>query len=181
MFERFDADARQAVVTAQDEARRNHDPSIGTEHLLLALAGQDSSPAGKALHSRDLDDVKVRALVLRWVGDPLDGQALAALGIDLDQVRRAVETRFGVGALNPRPARRTARGHIPFSRRAKKVLELSVRAAGGMRAPSITTAHLLIGIIDEAEGVGARVLRESGLDVTELRSAMVTASGDEAA
>ncbi len=169
------------MVTAQEEARRNHDSSIGTEHLLVALAGQDTSAAGKALHSRDLDDVKVRALVLRCVGDPLDGQALAVLGIDLDQVRRAVETRFGVGALNPRPVRRTTRGHIPFSRRAKKVLELSVRAAGGMRAPSITTAHLLIGIIDEAEGVGARVLRESGLDVTELRAAMVTASGDEAA
>src|SRR5690242_20336168 len=126
MFERFTADARQVVVDAQHEARQMHAGHIGTEHLLLALLAQPTTLTAAVLTRHGLTHDAVARSVRSYVGSQgLDAEALSSVGIDLDAVRESVEATFGPGALDA--GRRTVRGHIPFSPRAKKVLELSLR------------------------------------------------------
>jgi ATP-dependent Clp protease ATP-binding subunit ClpA len=172
MFERFTQDARQAVILAQEEARRLHHTFVGTEHLLLALLDQDGKPAAEALRAHGLEITDLRARILRYVGsgeEGLDPEALATIGIDLDQVRRATEASFGQGALAPKSRRRPS-GHIPFSSRAKKVLELSLREALRLKHNHIGSGHILLGLIREGEGLAARVLVDAGVDLEDLRT-----------
>ncbi len=177
MFERFAGPARQVVVLAQQDARQLHHRTIGTEHLLIGLAGQGGDPAAAVLRKVGITAAGIRRRVEQLTGDALDPAALAALGIDLDRVRRAAEERFGAGALDSSPRGREPKGHIPLSNRAKKVLELSLRAARELRADSISTGHLLIGIIDEGDGLAVRVLQDSGVDLAELRADTVILLG----
>src|SRR3989442_10921565 len=100
MFERFADDARQAVRLSQEEARRLRHPYIGTEHLLLALLDEGHGPAAQALidHGVTLKDLHGRIVRLTTpADDALDPDALAVIGIDLDQVRQATEASFGPG------------------------------------------------------------------------------------
>jgi ATP-dependent Clp protease ATP-binding subunit ClpA len=92
----------------------------------------------------------------------VDAEALAALGIDLDAVRDRVEAAFGPGALERRGPERA--GRAPFSRRAKKVLELSLRESLAMKQRSITDGHILLGLLREGGGLGIRVLCDGGAD-----------------
>ena len=171
MFERFSDDARSVVRLAQEEARRLRHPFIGTEHILLALLDEGHGPAAQSLLGQGLRATQVRDRIARLVppdGDPLDAEALATLGIDLDRVREVTEASFGPGALSPKgPSRH--RGHIPFSRRAKKTLELSLREALRLGHTYIGSGHILLGVLREGEGLGARVLADAGVDLTVLR------------
>ena len=116
MFERFTQQAREVVVLAHEEARELGAEAIGTEHLLLALA-RDRGAAAGVLDGLGLDHAALRAELAR-VGDGLDAAALAAIGIDLDEVRRRVEAAFGPGRWpgaaaggcrsRPRPRRRSS-------------------------------------------------------------------------
>lgn len=174
MFERFTAGARQAVVDAQKEARRMGHGFIGCEHLLLGLADAGTGPAAEALAAFGLQAEGLRGLVAEEIGlgdDPLDADALASLGIDLDAVRRATEASFGPGALDRgRPCGRGPRaGHIPFTPRAKKSLELALRAARKMRHTGITSGHVLLGIIDQRSNAALLILRKAGVPVDALR------------
>ena len=134
MFERFTDDARQAVVLAQEEAVALHHGWIGTEHVLLGVLRADGDGA-RLLAGFGVDAAGVRDDVVRIVGrgeDDIDPDALATLGIDLDAVRERVERAFGPGALSrrrPLPARRRSATHVPFTARAKKALELTLREA----------------------------------------------------
>jgi ATP-dependent Clp protease ATP-binding subunit ClpA len=89
-------------------------------------------------------------------------QALDAFGITLDAARRSVEAAVGRG-------KRTPSGHIPFTPRAKKVLELGLREAVHLRADHIGTEHLLLGLIREGDGLGAQVLTETAGDLLAVR------------
>src|SRR4051794_24495125 len=130
MFERFTEAARQSVVLAQQEARELHSGRIGTEHLLLGLLDQPGSAGGAVLARHGLSrESVVEAIRTFSRGDGLDAAALGTVGIDLDAVRDSVEAAFGPGALDGPRRGRQATGHIPFSPRAKKVLELSLREA----------------------------------------------------
>ena len=183
MFERFTRDARQTIVLAQEEARRLHHASIGTEHLLLALLDEGNGAAAGALRDHGLEAADLRARILRYLGsgeEGLDPEALAAIGIDLDQVRRATEASFGQGALAPRPRRRPS-GHLPFTGRAKKVLELSLREAIRLKHAHIGSGHILLGLIREDEGLAARVLVDAGIDLQDLRADVTRRIGAEAA
>jgi ATP-dependent Clp protease ATP-binding subunit ClpA len=126
MFERFSGQARQVVVSAQEEARDLDHNYIGTEHILLGLL---AAP------------------------DSLASASLTALGYTHDDVRTKVETMIGRGKAAPG-------GHIPFTPRAKKVLELSLREALQLKHNYIGTEHILLGVIREGEGVGAQVLSD---------------------
>jgi ATP-dependent Clp protease ATP-binding subunit ClpA len=109
MFERFADSARQVVVLAQDEVRTADADHIGTEHLLLALAGEPSGPAGRALRGLGLDVAQMRDDARRKPGPgELDPDALALLGIDLDEVRRRVEAAGGTSRSPRRPRRRSS-------------------------------------------------------------------------
>jgi ATP-dependent Clp protease ATP-binding subunit ClpA len=181
MFERFSGEARNVVSTAQDEARSLRHQFIGTEHLLLAMLTTDGV-GGDLLKARGLSADAVRQQLREWEGpDPrLDPDALATLGIDLDAVRRAAEDQFGPGALaaNAKPM---PKGHIPFSKRAKRVLELSLREAISLNSNSINSGHVLLGIIREESGVGAGLIRSAGVDVDQLSAESRVRAAQQAA
>src|SRR5215216_6553054 len=173
MFERFTDRARAAVIDAQVVARRLGHGRIGTEHLLLGLL-ETGGLAAQVLAGAGVTPAAVEREVLAEVGrGPLgeaDAEALGAIGIDLDEVRRRLEASFGPGALRWRPGARGRRrgplpgGHIPFSPRAKKVLELSLREAVRLKHHHIGPEHILLGIVREGEGLAALVLTRLGAD-----------------
>jgi ATP-dependent Clp protease ATP-binding subunit ClpA len=191
MFERFTNNARAVVVRAQDEARGLGHRYIGTEHLLLALLDPSAGAAYAVLHDAGIEREAVRAAVLRIVGTdrpPLgdeDAQALQAIGIDLPAVRAKIEEVFGPGALDPpAPVRRRGLlrrkdpacppdGRIPFTMRAKKVLELSLREAVALKHPYLGTEHILLGLIREGEGLAAMVIVDAGTTLPELRTRLI--------
>ena len=178
MFERFTEEARQTVVLAQQEARELHAGHIGTEHLLLGLVGQGGTAVADLLARHGLDRRSTMQAIARFTGGAaLDAEALGAVGIDLDAVRERVEATFGPGALDaPGPGRRReSSGHIPFTPRAKKVLELSLREAIAMKSTSIADGHIALGLLREGEGLAMKVLADRGVDTVELRRELTAA------
>jgi ATP-dependent Clp protease ATP-binding subunit ClpA len=168
MFERFTDEARSVVVAADRHAGALRHGWIGTEHLLLALLDDPEGRAARVLVDRGVTGPWVRAEVERivGVGEPdLDADALATLGIDLDAVRERVERTFGPGALARRPGRRRCSNDArrPFTPRAKKVLELSLREAVAAGDGFIGAEHLLLGLLREGDGVAAPILAERGV------------------
>jgi ATP-dependent Clp protease ATP-binding subunit ClpA len=171
MFERFTQGARRVVVVAQEQAADLAHDWIGTEHLLLGVLADEREAA--RLRPFGLTADGAREEVVRIVGRgerDLDPEALATLGIDLDEVRRRVEGAFGPGALSSRGCRRGRRGgYVPFTPRAKKVLQLALREAVQAGDREIRAGHLLLGVLREGDGVGARLLAAHGVTVEALR------------
>jgi ATP-dependent Clp protease ATP-binding subunit ClpA len=93
-------------------------------------------------------------------------KALESLGISLDAVRHEVEEIIGQGQQAPS-------GHIPFTPRAKKVLELSLREALQLGQEYIGTEHILLGLIREGDGVAAQVLVKLGADLNRVRERVI--------
>jgi ATP-dependent Clp protease ATP-binding subunit ClpA len=132
---------------------------------------------------------------------PTDADALRSIGIDVDSIRERIEESFGPGALElaNRPRRRrgprlrlrrprlyrqrcsppqvSIGGHIPFTPRSKKVLELSLREAIHLHHNYIGTEHILLGLLREGEGLAAMVLVRRGLNIEELRQRVLIAIG----
>ncbi|GAA2613329.1 ATP-dependent Clp protease ATP-binding subunit [Dactylosporangium fulvum] len=150
MFERFTDRARRVVVLAQEEARILNHSYIGTEHVLLGLL-HEGERAGEG-------------------GEPggAAADALRHLGISLDAVRREVEELVGTG-------RQAPGGNIPFSPRAKKVLELALREALQLGHNYIGAEHILLGLIREGEGVATQVLIRLGASLGAVRAQVVQA------
>jgi len=173
VFERFQQDARRAVGRAQDEAVRAGQARIGCEHLLLGLLAEPG-PAAAALTAAGLELVTLRDRLPRGdrpEPDPLDADALASVGIDLAQVRRAAEATFGPGALDRAGHARSRKpGLMPLTAEAKKALELALRAVRQLRHREITGGHLLIGIIDQGHNRALGLLTESAIDAARLRT-----------
>src|ERR1700749_1796186 len=116
MFERFTKRARTVVVHAQEIARAQHAATIGTEHLLLALYAVPEGLAAAILERLRVSRADVEADLAR--GGPFDAEALAMLGIDLDEVRRQADETFGPGALERTRAARAGgwrAGHLPVA------------------------------------------------------------------
>jgi ATP-dependent Clp protease ATP-binding subunit ClpC len=95
-------------------------------------------------------------------GDAVAARALRSMDISLEVVRREVEEIIGQGQAAPG-------GHIPFTPRAKKVLELSLREALQLGHAYIGTEHILLGLIREGEGVAAQVLVKLGAELSRVR------------
>jgi ATP-dependent Clp protease ATP-binding subunit ClpC len=150
VYERFDEDARQAVVLAQEEARACAHRHVGSEHLLLGLL---RLPAGSAV------------------------RVLAALGVAHEEMRaevmRAVEI---VGTIRQDlPA-----GELPLTPHAKRVLELALRVAIELRHESIGTEHILLGLARDRNGVAARILNERGIHEERIRDEVLRLTGTRA-
>src|SRR3954453_18867659 len=179
MFERFTNEARQAVAGAQSEAQRLHHRHICTEHLLLALLTQDTaSTPGLFRYGLTHHGVPNPNRAPRG-GEDLGADARTTLGIDLDVVRDRVEATFGPGALDAVGRRgEVPSGHIPFSPRAKKVLELSLREAIAMKSKSIRDGHIALGLLREGEGPAMKVPADRGIGLTELRRDLTAALRD---
>ena len=99
-------------------------------------------------------------------GEGVAAKALEQMGISLEAVREQVEEIIGHGQTQPT-------GHIPFTPRAKKVLELSLREALQMNHSYIGTEHILLGLIREGEGVAAQVLIKLGADLNRVRNTVL--------
>ena len=135
-FNKFTERARRVLTLAQEEAQRFQHNYIGTEHLLLGLVREGEGVAAKVLTN---------------------------LGIQLNDVRRAVEYIIGRGD-------RVAPGDIGLTPRAKKVIELAVDEAKLMKHQYIGTEHLLLGLVREGEGIAAGVLEGMGVKLEQVRT-----------
>ena len=105
-------------------------------------------------------------------GEGVAATALESLGISLEAVRSQVVELIGHGQAAPT-------GHIPFTPRAKKVLELSLREALQLGHNYIGTEHILLGLIREGEGVAAQVLIKLGADLEGVRGRVVALLGED--
>ena len=160
----------------------------------------DAGVSGDDVRADVLDIVGQGAVGAVDLLGPADADALRAIGIDVDSIRQRIEESFGPGALElaSRPRRRGRRlqlrrprrqgvpcsgprlpigGHIPFTPRSKKVLELSLREAIHLRHNYIGTEHILLGLLREGEGLAAMVLVRRGLSIEELRQRVLIAIG----
>jgi ATP-dependent Clp protease ATP-binding subunit ClpA len=192
MFERFTMPARQTVVAAQEVAQELGHPCIGPEHVLYGLAAQEHSASSAALAEQGVTPDLLRRTLAGYLddSDPLDSDALATLGIDLDAVRRATEASFGPGALDstvpagkpkPETTGRSITGHLPFTKDAKKVLELALREALKLGAKEINDGHVLLGLLRGGTGLAGKILAQRGVDVERLRADVTRRMGDAAA
>jgi len=135
----FTKRARHVLTLAQEEAQRFQHNYIGTEHLLLGLVREEEGIAA---------------------------QVLSNLGIEVDQVRHAVEAIIGRGE-------RLVLGELGLTPRAKKVMELAMDEARRLNHRFIGTEHLLLGLIREGEGIAAGVLENLGLQLEQVRTETV--------
>ena len=196
MFEKFTRQARQLVVGAQEEARELGHGWIGTEHLLLAALRQPGDPGAATLVRLGVTAEECRTAVKGVVGqeggalDEQDAEALKALGIDLDEIRRRAEGAFGSGALDvpaedPAEKRRRpfplgrrrdrdgadapGKGHIPFTARAKKALELALREAVARKDRHIGVEHVVLALLRSDDNITAALFAELDLVPREAR------------
>jgi ATP-dependent Clp protease ATP-binding subunit ClpA len=171
MFERFTQKARDVVTGTQERALREGADSIGTEHLLAALYEVPDNLALVVLEAFSVrrDDVEAELVRLRdgRTATPSDAEALSALGIDLDEVRRQVEEAFGPGALDRTRAAsgrgRQFDGRVPFGKDTKKALALALREAVALKHNYIGCEHLLLGMLHDDTGAAGQFLRARGV------------------
>ena len=158
MFERFSPEVRQVVLDAKAQAARLGHSFIGCEHLMLSMSASETL-VGDVFRELGLAPAAIEPVVLgllRTPRAPIDKDALAAIGIDLEAVTARVEEAFGPGALNcsPKRARRRWRRRralasptgmvTPFTPNAKKCLEGALRQAVSARDGHIGVAHMAV-------------------------------------
>jgi ATP-dependent Clp protease ATP-binding subunit ClpA len=172
MFERFEPAARQAFFDAVGEASRAGQDRIRSEHVLIGLICEPG-PAADAMTAAGLAPAELRARLPRGAANtgPLDAEALSSLGIDLDAVRRATDAAFGPGALDR--ASSHGRRRLPFADDAKQSLAGAVRLAQQLDHRTITSGHMLVGILDQPKSGALAVLSQTGTDVAALRTDVI--------
>ena len=111
-----------------------------------------------------------------------DAEALASIGIDLDEIRRRVEESFGPGALDQAPGPAQATGRITMTREAKQSVELAAQEARTLHHGYIGTEHLLLGLIGAAQrnprgDFSPQTLRDLGIDPAEARQRVLDELG----
>jgi ATP-dependent Clp protease ATP-binding subunit ClpA len=181
MLERFSSNARVAVVLAQEEARELNSDEIRPEHVLVGVLQSAGHDLSRVLGGYGLtaDAIRDRLVVAQSAGDESfdeDAEALRSIGIDLRAVRDSVADTFGEGvfenALRKSGRRRRRRGHIPFTRSAKKVLELSLREALAHKDNGIGCEHILLGILRGGDKYALELITEH-VYASQLRGAIV--------
>ena len=155
------------LVSSQQRARSLGHNYVGTEHILLGLLERPDGTATIALKRAGVSPDEVRDRLLEKTPrceTRLDPDALATLGIDLNQVRAQVEAAFGPGSLELGPTR-----CMGISPRAKLALALAVDEA---HAGPVNDDHVLIGLLSVEDSLATRVLADLGVSVKDLRTAI---------
>jgi ATP-dependent Clp protease ATP-binding subunit ClpA len=159
MFERFSKEAREIVAAALAEAEARGDNRVGSEHLLIAVAGVDFPFNRSLLGSLDVGRAGIRKQL-----DQIDSDSLASVGVDPELLEPALRSLGG-------SVSRNARRHRPFTQSAKAILIGSLRETikrGGRR---IGTEHVLLAVLSvPPEDPAARVFADLGADPREIRS-----------
>jgi ATP-dependent Clp protease ATP-binding subunit ClpA len=174
MFARFTTEAWEAMALAQEESGRLRHSWLGTEHLLLGLLRQHDTRARHVLSSLGVTHTSVQRALVGNLGElsreqPLgegDEEALRSLGIDLQEVRRRVESAFGPGALDQAIPGSCG---LPMMPRLKQSLEHADRAA---RPRQIDTDYLLLGITAVRGALAITLLQQLGVSTDMIRSAV---------
>jgi ATP-dependent Clp protease ATP-binding subunit ClpC len=135
----FTERARRVLARSRDEAHRLHHEYVGTEHLLLALLGDENGVVSAVL---------------------------ANLGADANRMRRMIED-----TVKPGNAPEPARPELPYTSRAKRVLELMAEEARTLNHHYAGTEHLLLALVAEQKGVAAQVLIDNGVTLERAREA----------
>jgi ATP-dependent Clp protease ATP-binding subunit ClpA len=178
MFERFTKGARAAVTGAVTQSERVGADSVTEEHLLLALLDQEGSRVSFAVASLGLTgrraSLEAALTEARRRGGltKADAQALAGIGIDVNEIVARVEGAHGEGALaGDRKSRRWWSGQRAFTSGAKSILEKSLRIALGRGDRFIGAEHLLLALTARP-GVVADVLAEHGATYATVERAL---------
>lgn len=134
-FERFTERAKRVLILAQEESVKSHRSYIHSEHLLLGLLRES---------------------------DGLAAKVLAALGVEIDNVRVMVAAALG-------PSERTVGPQLVPTSRVKVVLNTAFEEAGRMKNAYVGTEHLLLGLLIEDEGKAAKILRKCEVTLDKVR------------
>ncbi|MBV2363885.1 Clp protease N-terminal domain-containing protein [Streptomonospora nanhaiensis] len=164
MFERFAKDARLAVVSAQEEARGLGHRHIGAAHLVLGLLAEDGGTAARALAEHGADLAALREAVRRSAGAPAPAGAAGTAS----PPRRGLLGRLA------------GRGHIPFTRPAKRSLEESLRVALDRGDTTISGGHVLLGVLRTGDPGALRALTDAGVAPADLRGTTERLLGEAA-
>lgn len=190
MFERFTDRARKVVSLALAKAKERGDDQIRPVHMLYGVTAADGVGA-RALTALGVDAAAVERELARGGGaspGPLgspreaadgDAEALAAIGIDLDEIKRRIEDSFGQGALERVPL--TSRGplnwtgRLPLAEGSKLALAYALKETRALHHTYIGTEHVLLGLMRVAErqpygDFAVVTLRDLGLDPVAVRT-----------
>ncbi|MEV0443933.1 Clp protease N-terminal domain-containing protein [Streptomyces spectabilis] len=174
MFERFTSNGRAVVTGAVEHAERVGADSVDDGHLLLALLDRQGSRASFALAAlgadRRREEIAEALAEARRRGGltQADTEALAGLGIDVEEIVARVEETHGAGALAGAGAGRGRKGlgswfgHRPFTREAKDVLVRALRIATARRERTVGDEHILLALTTRP-GIVAEVLGDRGV------------------
>jgi ATP-dependent Clp protease ATP-binding subunit ClpA len=190
MFERFTDKARKVVSLAMAKAKEQGDDQIRPVHMLYGAAATDGV-ATRALTALGVDAAAVEHELARTggaspgppgLGDEAaggDAEALAAIGIDLDEIKRKIEESFGPGALDRVPLTPKGppnwTGRLPLSDQAKLSLALALKETRALHHSYVGTEHVLLGLMRVAEryphgDFAAVTLPDLGLDPAVVRA-----------
>jgi len=179
MFERFTRSARAAVVLAREEAGDLNAREIRPEHLLVGAVQSAGHDLSALLSGYGLTADAVRDRLVAGDGDDSferDAEALRSIGIDLHAIRDGVARTFGADAwddaFRKSGRRRRRRGHIPFIRSAKKVLELALREALAHKDSTIGCEHVVLGILRGGDKFTLSLITEH-VSESQLRESIV--------
>jgi ATP-dependent Clp protease ATP-binding subunit ClpA len=190
MFERFTDKARKVVSLAMAKAKEQGDDQIRPVHMLYGATATDGV-AARALTALGVDAAAVEHELARTGGaspGPLgpvdeaadgDTEALAAIGIDLDEIKRKIGESFGPGALDRVPLTPKGplnwTGRLPLSDQAKLSLALALKETRALHHSYVGTEHVLLGLMRVAEryphgDFAAVILPDLGLDPSVVRA-----------
>jgi ATP-dependent Clp protease ATP-binding subunit ClpA len=156
IFNRFARGARACVEAAVEEARTLGHDSVGDEDLLLGILRADGGVAADALSS-----LGVNLKAAREESEKMTAEALAYVGISLEDIRREAGDNLDMRIPEGR--------RIPFSPAAKKALEGALAAAMRLRDNRIGAEHVLLGILNNADGTAVRMLARMGVPSVVLQ------------
>jgi ATP-dependent Clp protease ATP-binding subunit ClpC len=164
IFNRFAKETRRCVVAAVEEARMLGHDSIGDEDLLLGILRADEGVAAEALSS-----LGVTLEGARKESEGMLSDALSSVGISWEEVRREAGDAFEMRIPDYRK--------IPFSPKAKKVLERALREAVRLRDNQLGTEHVLLGILRNENGMAVRMLDRLGVSPEALEERLFELRG----
>lgn len=164
IFNRFARETRRCVEAAVGEARMLGHDAVGDEDLLLGILRVDEGVAAGALSS-----LGVTLDAAREESERMTSDALSSVGISLEEVRREAGDAFDMSIPDHR--------RIPFSPRAKRVLEQALREAVRLRDNHIGAEHVLLGILRNEDGTAVRMLYRLGVSPGALEERLFELRG----
>ncbi len=167
IFNRFAKEARMCVESAIKEARALGHDSVGDEDLLLGILR-----SGEEITVEALSSLGVTLEAARYESERMLSDALSSVGISLEDIRREAGGAFSMSIPDDR--------RIPFSPRAKKVLEQAFREAVRLRDNYIGARHILLGIVRSEDGTAVRMLSCLGVSAEALEERLYELRGREA-